>query len=437
MINYKALETDVSENNVIQRSLKYTSAAVKSFQAFKKPLVLDKGSGAYLWDVNGKKYIDFMGQNLSVSVGYDHPLVKNEAIKQMDQLMHSNAMYVHPQSAAYAEELVARFPKDVDWVVHLVNSGAEAVDLAVMMARVYTGNFHILALRNCYHGVGGTTLSLTAMHTFKYNIPPEPGILHVANPHPYRGIFGDATEEYLEEIDRTILADTNGKVAGFVVEPIQGFGGVVPQPIGYLKGASERIRAAGGLYIVDEIQTGVTRTGEHYWGFQREEVIPDIVCVAKGIGNGLPLAAVVVRQEIVDAMHGSKWFNTTASNPVNCAVGRAVLQAIDVDNTQQNAKAMGEILKKGLNHFQEKYDLIGSVRGEGLLVGAELVADRRTKEPASNEAGRIVEYMRENGVIIGQGGHLSNMLRFNPPLCIKKEDIEYMLDILDQAFKMS
>ncbi len=145
MSNYRSLETDISKDSVIQRSLKYTSGAVKSFQTFKIPVVLDKGSGAYLWDVNGKKYIDFMGQNLSISVGYDHPLVKSEAIKQMDKLMHSNAMYLHPQSTAYAEELAARFPKDVDWVVHLLNSGTEAVDLAVTMARVYTGNFQDLS----------------------------------------------------------------------------------------------------------------------------------------------------------------------------------------------------------------------------------------------------------------------------------------------------
>jgi len=434
--NYAPIETDFSDDRVIQKGITYTSPSVKSFQAYEKPLVLTKGDGCYLWDANGKKYLDLMAQNLCISVGYNHPLVNSEVKKQMDQLTHSTAMYVQPIPVHYAEELAATFPKDEEWVVHLVNSGAEAVDVAVMMARLYTGNLDILALENCYHGVQGAAMGVTGMHIFRQPVPLDPNVRHVANPHPYRGVFGDDVEAYLDDIDHKIISSTSGRIAGFIVEPIQGFGGVVPQPEGYLKKAFERARAAGGVCIVDEIQTGVTRTGDHYWGFQREDVVPDIITLGKGIGNGFPLSAVVAKRNIAEAMAGGKkWFNTYGSNPMSSAAGRAVLRAIEEDKTQQNAKEVGSLLKTKILELQEKYDLIGDVRGTGLMIGVELVTDRSTKAPAEKEAGQVVEIAKNNGVIIGKGGVLGNMLRINPPLCIQKEDVRMVADVLDHAFK--
>jgi alanine-glyoxylate transaminase/(R)-3-amino-2-methylpropionate-pyruvate transaminase len=374
-----------------------------------------------------------MAQNLCISVGYNHPLVNSEVKKQMDMLTHSTAMYVHPVPVLYAEELAATFPGDQEWVVHLVNSGAEAVDVAVMMARLYTGNIEVIALRTGYHGVQGTAMSVTGIHSFRQAVPLDPGILHVANPHPYRGVFGNSVETYLDEIDRTIESSTPGKVAGFIVEPIQGFGGVIPMPKGYLSGAFERIRAAGGVCIVDEIQTGVTRTGEHYWGFQADSVIPDIIVLGKGIGNGFPLSAVVAKREVATAMTGKKWFNTYGSNPMSCAAGRAVLRAIEEDQTQQHAQEVGAYIKEKLHSLQTKYDIIGDVRGKGLMLGVELVKDRITKQPADEEAGRAVETARDHGVIIGKGGAMGNMLRINPPLCIQKDDVDYVIEVLDQS----
>jgi alanine-glyoxylate transaminase/(R)-3-amino-2-methylpropionate-pyruvate transaminase len=431
---YSPIETDWSYDAVVQKGLTFTSPSVKTFQAYSQPLVLKKGEGQYLWDVNGKKYLDLMAQNLCISVGYNHPLVNSEAKKQMDMLTHSTAMYVHAVPVYYAEELAARFPGSQEWVVQLVNSGAEAVDVALMMARLYTGNVEMIALRTCYHGIQGSAMSLAGIHIFRQPVSPDPGILHVANPHPYRGVFGTSTEAYLDEIDRTIASSTPGKVAGFIVEPIQGFGGVIPMPKGYLSGAFDRIRAAGGVCIVDEIQTGVTRTGEHFWGFQMDDVIPDIIVLGKGIGNGFPLSAVVVKREIAEAMAHRKWFNTYGSNPMSCAAGRAVLRAIDEDKTQQNAKDVGAYAKDKLQSLQSKNDIIGDVRGSGLMLGVELVKDRATKEPADEEAGRVVEAARDNGVIIGKGGAMGNMLRINPPLCIQKEDIDFFADVLDRSF---
>jgi alanine-glyoxylate transaminase/(R)-3-amino-2-methylpropionate-pyruvate transaminase len=352
----------------------------------------------------------------------------------MDMLTHSTAMYVQPAPVLYAEELAATFPADQEWVVHLVNSGAEAVDVAVMMARLYTGRLEILALENCYHGVQGAAMGVTGMHIFRQPVPLDPCVRHVANPHPYRGVFGDDTDAYLNDIDRKIESSTSGKIAGFIIEPIQGFGGVVPQPDGYLKKAFERVRDAGGVCIVDEIQTGVTRTGDHYWGFQREDVVPDIITLGKGIGNGFPLSAVVAKRKVAESMAGKKWFNTYGSNPMSCTAGRAILRAIEEDKTQENAKEVGTLLKAKLQELYEKYGLIGDVRGTGLMIGVELVTDRATKAPAEKEAARVVEMAKENGVIIGKGGVLGNMLRINPPLCIQKEDVSLVVDTLEHAF---
>ena len=204
-------------------------------------------------------------------------------------------------------------------------------------------------------------------------------------------------------------------------------------PAGYLSAAFERIRAAGGVCIVDEIQTGVTRTGEHFWGFQMDDVIPDIIVLGKGIGNGFPLSAVVAKRAIAEAMAHKKWFNTYGSNPMSCAAGRAVLRAIDEDQTQQHAKEVGAHFKDKLQSLQAKYDIIGDIRGRGLMIGGELVKNRSTKEPADEEAGRVVETAKDNGVIIGKGGAMGNMLRINPPLCIQKEDIDYVIEVLDQS----
>ncbi len=431
---YSPIETNWSYDAVVEKGLTFTSPSVKTFQAYSQPLVLKKGQGQYLWDVNDKKYLDLMAQNLCISVGYNHPLVNGEVKKQMDMLTHSTAMYVHAVPVHYAEELAARFPAGQDWVVQLVNSGAEAVDVAFMMARLYTGNVEMIALRTCYHGIQGSAMSLAGIHFFRQPVPPIPGILHVANPHPYRGVFGTSTEAYLDEIDRTIECSTPGKVAGFIVEPIQGFGGVIPMPKSYLSGAFERIRAAGGICIVDEIQTGVTRTGEHFWGFQMDDVIPDIIVLGKGIGNGFPLSAVVVKREIAEAMAHRKWFNTYGSNPMSCAAGRAVLRAIDEDQTQQRAKEVGAYAKDKLQSLQAKNDIIGDVRGSGLMLGVELVKDRATKEPADEEAGRVVEAARDNGVIIGKGGAMGNMLRINPPLCLQKDDVDFFIEVLESSF---
>ena len=204
-------------------------------------------------------------------------------------------MFYHPVPAHFAEELAARMPKGHDWVVHFTSSGAEAIDLALIMAQTFTGNIDMLALRNAYHGATFGAQSLTGISGFRHDIPLLGGIHHIANPDPYRGIFGDDTEAYLAEIDRTIRYATSGKLAGFIVEPIQGYGGIIELPPGYLKAAVQKVRDHGGICIIDEVQSGFGRTGDNFWGFEAHDIVPEIVVMAKGIGNGFPLGAVVAQ----------------------------------------------------------------------------------------------------------------------------------------------
>ncbi len=432
--DYSHIETASSYESIVGKRNTFMSPSLETFQAYSKPLVLKMGRGQYLWDINDRKYIDLLAQNVCISVGYNHPLVTGEVKKQIAMLEHCTTMYFQAVPAHFAEELVSRFPASEDWVVHFVNSGSEAIDLALLMARLHTGNFEMIALRSGYHGLHFSAMSLTGIETCRHAVPPVPGILHVANPDQYRGAFGATVTPYVEEIDRTIGSSTPGQIAGFIAEPIQGFGGVIPMPAGYLSAAFERVRAAGGLCIVDEVQTGFTRTGSHFWGFQNHDVVPDIIVLGKGIGNGYPLSAVVVKRKIAESLAGKKFFNTYGSNPVSCAAGRAVLRATEEDQTQQNARDVGQYIKEKLRVLETKYDIIGDVRGTGLMLGVELVKDRKTKEPAKEEANYIAETAKDNGVIIGKGGALGNVLRINPPLCIEKKDVDCVANVLDLSF---
>ncbi len=431
---YRPLETSYSYDTITHQRKAFMSPSLKTFQAYSQPLVLKRGEGQYLWDVHEKKYVDLMAQNLCISVGYNHPLVNREAKQQIDRMAHCTTMYAQATPSHFAEELVGRFPAGPEWVAHFVNSGSEAIDLAILMARLYTGHFEIIALRNSYHGLHFGAMALTGIQSCRQPIPSVHGVLHVPNPDSYRGVFGNSVAPYVEEIHHAIMASTPGTIAGLIAEPIQGFGGVMPLPAGYLSDAFESARAAGGVCIVDEVQTGFTRTGSHFWGFEAHAVLPDIIVLGKGIGNGFPLSAVIAKREIAEAMARQKFFNTYGSNPISCAAGRAVLRAIDDDQTLRNANETGDYLKQKLLSLKAKHGLIGDVRGSGLMLGVELVRDRRTKEPADVEAGKVAEHAKDNGVIIGKGGVLGNVLRINPPLCIEQNDVDFVVAVLDQGF---
>jgi alanine-glyoxylate transaminase/(R)-3-amino-2-methylpropionate-pyruvate transaminase len=354
---------------------------------------------------------------------------------QNERLQHTTTIYLNPQISEYAKALADRMPGDLK-VCYFTNSGSEANDLALLMARLVTGNWDMIALRNCYHGGSQSTMGLTSHHTWKFNVPHGFGVHHAVAPDLYRGRWTgqDSGPLYAEEIREVIQYATPGCVAGFIAESIQGVGGAVVFPEGYLSSAYAHIRSAGGVCIADEVQAGFGRTGSHYWGFETQGVIPDIVTMAKGIGNGFPLAAVVTTPAIAKTLSERIHFNTFGGNPMACAQGRAVLEVIEEEGLQANALARGRQLLSGLERLQKKHDLIGQVRGLGLMIGVELVKDPSSKEPAKAECTQVFETCRELGLLIGKGGLHGNVLRIKPPMCITSADCEFLLDVLDQAF---
>jgi alanine-glyoxylate transaminase/(R)-3-amino-2-methylpropionate-pyruvate transaminase len=428
-------ETDWSTDAIIARRDKFYAASQRAFVPYRTPLIFSRGEMQYLWDEKGKKYIDLLAMNVCISVGHVHPTVTAAVQEQIQKLQHCTTMFYHPVPAHYAEELVARMPKGHDWVVHFTNSGAEAIDLSLIMAQTYSRNIEMLALRNAYHGATIGAQSLTGISGFRHNIPLLGGIQHIANPDPYRGAFGDDTEAYLAEIDRTILYATSGKLAGLIVEPIQGYGGIVELPAGYLKAATAKVRERGGVLIVDEVQSGFGRTGDNYWAFEAHDVVPEIVVMAKGIGNGFPLGAVVAKRDVAESLASKFFFNTYGANPVSCAAGRAVLRVIDEERLQANSKRVGHALKQVLMRLHQKHEIVGEVRGRGLMMAMELVTDRKTKTPATKETADIFEKMREHGLVASKSGANRNIIRMVPPMCLQLPDVESISDALDRCFE--
>ncbi|WP_170406076.1 aspartate aminotransferase family protein [Ruegeria arenilitoris] len=432
------LQTDWTLNDTARRRDAFYAASQRKFVPFKEPMVFKKGSMQYLWDVEGRKYTDLLGMNVCISVGHSHPKVVAAAMEQAQELTHCTTMFYHPVPAHFAEELAATMPNpngDIEWVVHFTNSGSEAVDLAMTMARSFTGNLDLLALRSAYHGPTAAAQSITGISGWRH--PGMPGnVAFVPDPHQYRGIFGEnaGAQPYLDEIERTIHAATTGRVAGMFVESVQGYGGIVEMPKGYMTGAAERVRAAGGLYIADEVQSGFGRTGDHMWGFEADGVIPDIVVMAKGIGNGFPLGAVVARKEIAAPMADKFMFHTYGANPTSCAAGRAVLQVIKEDKVRENARDVGAALLERLHVLKDKYPVIGDVRGRGLMLAVEMVKDRKTKEPDPQTTAAVFEATRESGIILSKSGAYQSCLRMVPPMCLSMEDVDHVTDGLDQAF---
>jgi alanine-glyoxylate transaminase/(R)-3-amino-2-methylpropionate-pyruvate transaminase len=408
------------------------------FLYYKKPIMLIEGKMQYVWDENGRRYLDALGGIVTVSVGHCHPHVVEAAIRQNELLQHSTTIYLQPNVAEYARDLAEKMPGDLK-VCYFVNSGSEANDLALLMARAYTGNYDVIALRNAYHGGSATTMGLTAHRTWKFNVPHSFGVHHAIAPDPFRGVWGrddvDAGRKYAADIQQLIDYASPGQIAAFIAESIQGVGGCVVFPDDYLKHAYAHVRAAGGLCIADEVQAGFGRTGTHYWGFETQGVIPDIVTMAKGIGNGCPLGAVVTTAKIAATITARTHFNTFGGNPVVCAQGRAVLEVIDRDKLQENALKIGNRLLTGLNELKQKHDLIGDVRGKGLMLGIELVKDRRTKEPAREECAQVVETCKDMGLLLGKGGLWGQTIRFSPPMCLHEKDADFLLEVLDLAFQ--
>ena len=416
----------------------YTNPAV--FTIYKDPLLLVEGHMQYVFDETGRRYLDMLAGIVTISVGHCHPKVLRALEEQMATLQHSTTIYLHPNVPMLAKKLASKMPPGLD-TVYFVNSGTEANELALMMARLYTGNIDILAVRNAYHGGSQAAMGLTSMFTWKMPLPGEGRVHHVLNPDPYRSPFSGSAEEIAhrsaEDIRDVIRYSTPGKVAAFISEPIQGAGGVTHGAPNYLKEAYAITREFGGVCIADEVQTGFGRTGDNYWGFENSGVVPDIVTMAKGLGNGVPIAAVVTRMEIAKTLAQRVHFSTFGGNPVAAAAGLAVIDVIDEEGLQENARVIGKRLRAGLDRLKQSHQLVGDVRGMGLMLGMELVTDRATRAPAKAETGDVLEACREMGVLVGKGGLDGNVLRIKPPMCITADDADFAIDVLDRALGMA
>ena len=414
----------------------YTNPAV--YTIYREPLLIVEGHMQYLYDETGKRYLDLLAGIVTVSVGHCHPQFVKRVTQQVGTLQHATSIYLHPNFPMLAKKLASKMPAGLD-VTYFTNTGSEANDLAVQMARLYTGNHDVIALRNAYHGGSPGSVALTSHSTWKYPIAGEGRVHHAINPDPYRSPFKGTPEEIATmsaaDIRDLIRFSTPGKIAAFLSESMQGVGGVTYGAPNYLKEVYAIIREYGGLCIADEVQTGFGRTGDHYWGFQNWDVVPDFVTMAKGLGNGAPIGAVTTRMDIAKSLTQRIHFNTYANNPVSMAAGLAVLDIIEEDGLQENCRVLGARFKNGLLKLQQSYSLIGDVRGKGLMLGMELVRDRSSKAPAKQEVLDIMEALREMSVLVGKGGLDGNVLRIKPPMCITSADVDYALDAFDAALQ--
>ncbi|OEL23471.1 Alanine--glyoxylate aminotransferase 2-like protein 3, mitochondrial [Dichanthelium oligosanthes] len=401
------------------------------FHFYDCPLNIVDGKMQYLFDEDGRRYLDAFGGIATVCCGHCHPDVVEAIVNQAKRIQHSTVLYLNHAIADFAEALASKMPGDLK-VVFFTNSGTEANELALMIARLYTGCNDIISLRNGYHGNAAGTMGVTAQSNWKFNVV-QTGVHHALNPDPYRGAFGSDGEKYARDVQEIIEFGTTGRVAGFISEAIQGVGGIVELAPGYLPAAYNIVRKAGGLCIADEVQAGVARTGSHFWGFEGHGVIPDIVTMAKGIGNGIPIGAVVTTPEIAQVLTRRSYFNTFGGNPVSTAGGHAVLKVLEKEKLQENAFVVGSYLKELLNKLKEKHDIIGDVRGKGFLLGVELVTDHEKKTPAKAEISHVMNHMKDLGVLVGKGGFYGNVFRITPPLCFTKEDSDFFIDVMDIA----
>ncbi|KAA8517692.1 hypothetical protein F0562_015166 [Nyssa sinensis] len=416
-----------SADEILQKRKEYLSPSM--FYFYKKPLNVVDGKMQYLFDDSGRRYLDAFGGIATVCCGHCHPDVVEAIVKQMNRIQHSTILYLNHAIAEFAEALASKLPGDLK-VVFFTNSGTEANELAMMIARLYTGCHDIISLRNAYHGNAAGTMGATAQCNWKFNVV-QSGVHHALNPDPYRGAFGSNGEMYAKDVQELIDFGTSGSVAGFISEAIQGVGGIIELAPGYLSAAYSSIKKAGGICIADEVQAGFARTGSHFWGFEAHGVVPDIVTMAKGIGNGIPLGAVVTTPEIAEVLTRRCYFNTFGGNPVCTSAGLAVLQVIERERLQENAHVVGSYLKERLIALKDKYEIIGDVRGRGLMLGVELVTDRQLKTPAKVEIMHVMEQMKDMGVLVGKGGFYGNVFRITPPLCFTKEDADFLVDVMD------
>ncbi len=405
--------------------------------SYDQPLHIVRAFKQHLYDHLGRRYLDTV--NNVPHVGHQHPRVVRAACRQM-AILNTNTRYLHNNIVHYAQELLATFPPQLS-VIYFVNSGSEANELALRMVKTYTGQKDIVAVEVGYHGNTGGCISVSSYKFDGKGGHGAPKDTHVVPiPDTYRGLYSNtegAGAKYARHVKDVISAiQSEGRnIGGFICESILSCGGQIPLPEGYLEAVYQYVHDAGGLCIADEVQVGFGRVGHHFWAFELQKVIPDIVTMGKPMGNGHPLAAVATTREIADHFaNGMEYFNTFGGNPVSCAIGREVLHIIQEENLQNNALDQGNYLKERLKLLQSKYDLIGDIRGFGLFLGIELVKNRTSLVPATFEAKYLVNRMRERGILMSTDGPYNNVIKIKPPLCFTGKDADFLTNNLDLVF---
>ena len=405
--------------------------------SYRRPLKVVRGFGTYLYDESGRAYLD--AYNNVPLVGHSHPRVVR-AVQEQLGLLNTNTRYLHDTILRYAERLTRLLPEPLR-VSYFVTSGSEANELALRLARARTGREDVIVLEHAYHG---HTTTLVDVSPYKFDGPGGRGRrewVHVAPlPDTYRGPHrrddaqaGLKYARHVGALAEQLQAEGRGLCA-FLAETLPSVAGQVVLPPGYLAEAYRHVRAAGGVCIADEVQTGFGRLGTHFWGFEGQGVVPDIVVLGKPIGNGFPLGAVVTTREIAGAFdNGMEFFSTFGGTPVSCAAGLAVLDVVEEERLQERARHVGGRLREGLRGLSERHPLVGDVRGSGLFLGVELVRDRASLEPAPEEATYVVNRLRERGVLTGTDGPHRNVLKLRPPLVFSEDDAGLLLATLDEV----
>lgn len=422
----------MSVNELIERRNRLLGVNAPLF--YDKPVHIVRGEGVWLYDADDRPYLDVY--NNVPHVGHCHPHVVDALCRQAAKL-NVHTRYLDETILDYAERLTATFDESLSMAVFTC-TGSESNEVALQMARNWTGGEGVICTNFAYHG--NTTAVWELGTVFSGGVTTSPRVRAVAPPDSYRGIDGlegeALADAYAGEVKKAIdsLAAAGVKLACMLVCPLYSAEGLPVVPPGYLAKAVAHVREAGGLFVSDEVQAGFGRSGRHMWGHQLHGVVPDIVTMGKPMGNGHPLAGVVTRAEIMNAFRERvMYFNTFGGNPVSCAVGMAVLDVMEREQLQENARTVGAYVIDGLKKLQEKYDLIGDVRGSGLFFGVELVLDRNSKEPAAAETKRIVNGMRERGVLISRIGAHDNVLKMRPPMPFSRENADQLLTTLDET----
>src|SRR5712692_5747317 len=419
---------------VLRKHKEYLWPAITNY--YQNPLVADRGQMQYLWDLEGRKYLDFFGGILTVSVGHAHPKITGKIKAQVDRLQHTSTLYPNEAIVALAEKLAQITPGKLQ-KSFFSNSGTEANEAAILLARMATGSYDIVALRHAYSGSSQLAKAVTGQAPWRKAAVISVGIAHAINPYCYRCPLGlkypDCGVACANDVENLIQTGTSGSIAAFIAEPIQGVGGFITPPPEYFKIVFKIVKKYGGLFIADEVQTGWGRTGKKWFGIEQWEVTPDILTGAKGMANGVPIGLTVTTPEIAAGFQGLN-IATFGGNPVTCAAARATIELIEEENLRENAHVVGTYFRAKLEELQQKHALIGEVRGMGLMQALELVKDRKTKEPAPEATIQVMERARDNGLLIGKGGLYGNVLRLAPMLNTSKADVDDAIKLLDKSF---